>query len=434
MKITSRYVFFYHGKLSNFSPCTFTMDIDGEELTFYSSEQAFMYLKAREFGDKEQMEHLKTPNLPGFIAKEYGRKVKGYDDKHWDEVRTERMYDVLVAKFSQSQPHADELLKPEYMGKYFVEASPTDVVWGIGIDENPKDQKWLLDEKEWRGRNLLGKTLDRVREKLLSDRYAAKNVSHEEMERMKQISEAMKLLQDANEKLKKEGKKGIIDREGLSDRQIVQALIDRDDRVTADFFFVKCRPLLTDIIGNIFNGRHVDYDEVVAEFYYYLMRPSKRGDDAATLRTFSFQSSLYHWIKIVAITFMMRKQKRIKARNDKEIQLPQNEAFRGIDEKVATDDDGAAVESSWGTTDVEIRRQEAADMVEDIFQRMLRGKRGRALQGAQNYVRVLRMKLLDCLDDDEAARELNIRIDNFYMLKVRAVRAMRLAAMKGKTL
>lgn len=76
MKATSRYVFFYRGKLSIFSPCTVKMTIDGEEMTFGSSEQAFMYMKAREFGDEEQMAHLANPKLPAFRAKDYGRKVR----------------------------------------------------------------------------------------------------------------------------------------------------------------------------------------------------------------------------------------------------------------------------------------------------------------------------------------------------------------------
>lgn len=425
MKATSRYVFFYRGKLSIFSPCTVKMTIDGEEMTFGSSEQAFMYMKAREFGDEEQMAHLANPKLPAFRAKDYGRKVKGYDETRWREVRTERMYEALKAKYTQNAGHADELLKPEYLGKHFVEASPTDIVWGIGMSEYEED-KYLTDESKWRGQNLLGKTLDRVRKELLEKRSAPKIISHEEMERMRDVARDEEWLLGAQEKLKQAGT--LIDVRHMDDRQIVSALLDRDELVTADFFFHKCRPLLTDIIGYVFQGRHVDYDEVVAELYYYLMRPSQKGGDAATLQTFSFRSSLYHWIKFVAITFMQRNKRRILSRGDFEVELPQTEAFNGLDEMAMRDDDGDAAQSSWCTTDVEIRRQEAADMVENIFNAMTRGRRGRALQGAQNYVKVLRMKYLDGLDDDEAARALNIRTDNFYMLKGRVVKAFRSAA------
>ena len=47
-----------------------------------------------------------------------------------------------------------------------VEASPRDRLWGIGLGAmNPKAQ----DPTQWRGKNLLGKTLTAVRDKLMED-------------------------------------------------------------------------------------------------------------------------------------------------------------------------------------------------------------------------------------------------------------------------
>ena len=56
----------------------------------------------------------------------------------------------------------------------------------------------------------------------------------------------------------------------MTDQQIIEALIARDENVTCDFFYRKCRPLFVSIIRHVFSYG-VDYDEFVNEFYFYLM-------------------------------------------------------------------------------------------------------------------------------------------------------------------
>lgn len=64
----------------------------------------------------------------------------------------------------------------------------------------------------------------------------------------------------------------------MTDKEIIQKLIARDERVTQQFFFRDCRPLFLSIIRYVFSYE-VDYDEFVSEFYLYLM-----DDDAYKLR------------------------------------------------------------------------------------------------------------------------------------------------------
>ena len=47
--------------------------------------------------------------------------------------------------------------------QYLVEASPTDLIWGVGLSEFDPD---IYDESKWRGKNLLGEILIVVRERL----------------------------------------------------------------------------------------------------------------------------------------------------------------------------------------------------------------------------------------------------------------------------
>lgn len=123
-----------------------------------------------------------------------------------------------------------------------------------------------------------------------------KTIPHEEFMRIKNAEErrrTMERLKAARDKAEREGKLNLIDIRKMDDHQVVEKLLNRDDDITAEFFFRKCRPLLVDIINYVFGGRRVSYDEVVAEIYYYLMRPNTKGEDAAVLKTFKFKSSLY---------------------------------------------------------------------------------------------------------------------------------------------
>ena len=71
------------------------------------------------------------------------------------------MYQALEYKFTQN-PKLKELLLS--MGdKEFVEASPYDKIWGIGLDEN--DVR-CLDKSQWQGKNWLGEAIMEVRDRL----------------------------------------------------------------------------------------------------------------------------------------------------------------------------------------------------------------------------------------------------------------------------
>ena len=98
----------------------------------------------------------------------------------------------------------------------------------------------------------------------------------------------------------------------MTDKEIVEGLIARDEKITRMFFFVKCRPLMYSIIGRVF-AFDVDYDELINELYVHIME-----NDAARLRTFSYNSSVFQWIKTVAIRFFQQKRDRIIENESKE--------------------------------------------------------------------------------------------------------------------
>ncbi len=170
MKITDKYVFFYKDWLSNYETTDFYYpSVEVPIFNFTSTEQGFMYFKALYFEDYRIADEIyNTLANPG-LCRKLGRKVAGYDDEAWANVRYQIFNDLVYQKYLQDKKLQEKLLSPEFDGKLFVEASPIDRIWGIGLDENNPD---ILDETKWLGLNCLGKIITNTRNTILAQRLA----------------------------------------------------------------------------------------------------------------------------------------------------------------------------------------------------------------------------------------------------------------------
>lgn len=156
---TDEYVFFWAGPFSNWHAAEFSMPWrEFQNHKFNCSEQAMMWLKADLFGDEESKEKILKSKDPK-KQKELGRAVKGYVEEEWVAVRQEYSDYFLLRKFAQNDDLLLILL--ETGTKTIVEASPYDTIWGIGMGVNNYPE--ILDRNKWRGLNLLGESLMRVR-------------------------------------------------------------------------------------------------------------------------------------------------------------------------------------------------------------------------------------------------------------------------------
>ena len=154
---TSTHVYFLRGVFSNF---TSTPGLQYKGNTFHTTEQAFMWAKANGFHDRETARKILAEKNPA-KAKVLGREVKPFSHIYWDLNKEFLMYEVNLAKYSQFDDYKAVLLSTGE--KRLVEVNGKDTIWGIGLYAN--DPR-VLDEKQWRGQNLLGKVLMRVREEL----------------------------------------------------------------------------------------------------------------------------------------------------------------------------------------------------------------------------------------------------------------------------
>lgn len=164
-RVTDNYVFFFGSFMSNFARCKFLWTFDGERHEFFCTEQAFMWAKAKFFGDEETAQKILDEDDDPLVCKHLGREVRGYDDEKWNEVRYNIMLEVNLARFQQCNYHRKKLLDPELDGKTFVEASPVDGIWGIKM--GIKDEG-ILDSSNWKGQNLMGQVITDVRKRLMA--------------------------------------------------------------------------------------------------------------------------------------------------------------------------------------------------------------------------------------------------------------------------
>ena len=153
-RVTDTHVYFWGDPtLSNWGPAEF----NHKGLKFYNSEQAYMYEKAMYFDDKEIAQQILENDNPR-TAKNLGRKVKNFNEDEWASAGYDFMIDVCYAKFKQNEHLAEVLLSTG--NKIIVEGSPYDKIWGVGLHWTSEK---ILNEANWRGKNLLGKALMEVR-------------------------------------------------------------------------------------------------------------------------------------------------------------------------------------------------------------------------------------------------------------------------------
>lgn len=148
--------------LSQWWPAPFAVD----GVAYPTAEHFMMASKARLFDDAGAREQILADPNPAH-AKAVGRVIRGFDEHKWRSARYGIVVEGNLAKFRQNPEVRAFLLS--IREDIFVEASPTDTVWGIGLRETDPA---ALDPEKWRGLNLLGFALVEVRRRVHLDAAA----------------------------------------------------------------------------------------------------------------------------------------------------------------------------------------------------------------------------------------------------------------------
>ena len=129
-------------------------------LSFVTAEQWMMFAKAKLFEDAASANAILATNDPS-QQKRLGAGVALFQQGVWDRWKTEIVYRGNLAKFSQNAGALRQLSSTS--PAMLVEANPRDWIWGIGLSaDNPA----VNTPADWKGENLLGRILTKVRRDL----------------------------------------------------------------------------------------------------------------------------------------------------------------------------------------------------------------------------------------------------------------------------
>lgn len=162
--MVNNYTFFWGGPFSQWYKSEFMLD----NITYTTAEQYMMAEKALLFKDMDIYNQILKTNDPK-KCKKLGQQVKNFDQKIWDNNKEQIVYMGNYAKFSQNMVLKETLLTTQ--DTILVEASPYDTIWGIGLAEDNIDCK---NKSKWKGQNLLGFILTKVREDIKQEIENAK--------------------------------------------------------------------------------------------------------------------------------------------------------------------------------------------------------------------------------------------------------------------
>ena len=179
----------------------------------------------------------------------------------------------------------------------------------------------------------------------------------------------------------------------MTDQEIIKGLIDRDNLITEQFFYVRCRPLLTAIMRLVFSYP-VEYNEMVSELYDYIM-----ADDGLKLRQFQYRSSVYQWLKVVATRFFIRHRDSMIENSSKE-------------PPYGREADGEVID----TVNIISDKIDVAKLLQ-----LMENKR---------YADAIRNMVLNDMEPEQYALQIGVSVDNLYNIKKRAMTALSRIAIK----
>lgn len=185
------------------------------------------------------------------------------------------------------------------------------------------------------------------------------------------------------------------------DLQIAKSLINRDEKVTRDYYYKECYPLFKSIYDNYYTDCH-SCKEFMDEIYIVVLASSKITGKCQ-MENYRGESSLRSWLKSVCLFYCYEKYK-LKKR------MPLYEPLRSLSEKNGEyDDDNDRFDGKYGSIEIDFSGMNRAD-VEALLSMMPNTR----------YRNIIRLLYLEQKSHREVAQALGMSMDNYYNKRILA--------------
>lgn len=182
----------------------------------------------------------------------------------------------------------------------------------------------------------------------------------------------------------------------MSDKEIVQAILNRDKEITFLYLYKKCYP--------IFNAVHRKYytdcetpTELINEIYIYILNPNKKTGKCK-LADFGFRCTLTMWIKIVVENY-----------------CHQLFARKNFDyENILDHEDRNPSKNKSIDIDINVENLEFNNLIREDIVKLLN------MMPNKRYRQLLTYRYLEELSNEETAKLLDLTMVNYYNVHLRA--------------
>ena len=168
----------------------------------------------------------------------------------------------------------------------------------------------------------------------------------------------------------------------LSDKQVVEAILARDEEVTKVFLYEKCYPLFKAAFDK-YTTDCIDCVELINAIYVYIMVKGKKSH-MSKLEGFGFNCTLTNWLKIITENYC-------------------HQLYKKKSRMVENRDAGDSLASNADSLDIDLQRLDISDLEKVL-----------SMMSNERYRMIIRYRYAEGRTNEEIAQLLGMNMSNFY--------------------